>query len=96
MTFYTGQKVTMKRDHPWFYDDVPQPSEGRPVFGHVYAISVIAPDPQFPAWQILEFLEFPGHVFEAHNFRPVVEPKTDISIFTAMLGPTKMRQTECA
>ena len=25
--------------------------------------------------------------FEAHKFRPVVEASTDISIFTAMLGP---------
>ncbi len=32
--------------------------------------------------------DYPGLLFEANGFRPLVEKKPDISVFTALLTPT--------
>lgn len=90
MTFYTGQKVTLKWDLTWIPN---QPMPQRlPVYGEVYTVDrCFLADEHLALW-LCEFLEImPGYKYpqpyEASVFRPVVETKTDISIFTKMLSP---------
>lgn len=84
--FYVGQKVVCVNDDPDNY--------GRPVIvvkGQVYTVSRAF---DWLGVRALLFVEVspggePGWC--ASRFRPVVERKTDISIFTAMLNPSDKR-----
>lgn len=86
MAFYVGQKVVCIREED---ADAPPPYA---ILGCVYTVSnVFEP---YPGETNIELYELPfagsdrWHAgFCAEDFRPVVEPKTDISIFKAMLNP---------
>jgi hypothetical protein len=94
MAFFVGQKVVcIKRDR-WRreYDRRPMPrGERGPAFGELLTIRQIVED------GYLLFVEIRNPIiksvgeeaaFNPHHFRPVIERKTDISIFTRMLTPT--------
>lgn len=96
MTFRVGQKVVCIRKDAWEggYQD-----ETDPIYGHVYTIREIVDYPHGPVGLLLvEIVNPPRHYaegfhecdFQSPNFRPVVERNTDISIFTAMLKPSKV------
>lgn len=87
MAFHVGQKVTLIEDDPWWYvirTDT-EVFDG-PQYGAVYEIAEIKLCDERP---FLFFHQWPKKGWDAEEFRPVVEPKTDISIFTAMLTPKK-------
>lgn len=84
MAFRVGQKVECINDKPdrW----------GRAVLvqkGEVYTVAAVFDWFGLPGLLLEEVKtkEAPG--WHALRFRPVVERKTDISIFTAMLTPSK-------
>lgn len=103
--FYVGQKVVRVRSaHVSGGGIVPAEAIARlghsaPALGEVVTIRAIN---TWSNWTALRFEEHhneqfvadgvcgiePG--FNAQHFRPVVERKTDISIFTAMLNPSKV------
>jgi hypothetical protein len=96
MTFRVGQKVVCNRNTKWeggFQDEID------PIYGHIYTIRGIVHYPFGPAGLLLvEIVNAPRSYeegfyecdFQAPNFRPVVERKTDISVFTAMLTGSKI------
>ena len=89
MTFHVGQKVTQVCEWP----APPWPGEAAPTFGVVYTVREVADFGGFGCGLLLcEIVNLPracGEVaFRTEYFRPVIERKTDISIFTAMLNPT--------
>jgi len=70
-----------------------------PVKGPIYTVRELDPDTSngFACIRLVEIINGP-HVgdgiepsFEAALFRPVVERKTDISVFRAMLTPSKKK-----
>lgn len=104
MTFYVGQKVVCidasnKQGCRWV------PGE-EPVEGRVYTVSGVSPAIGPRTGLILSFVEIRRAEivqrsararklgcwvgYSADRFRPVVERKTDISIFKAMLTPAKV------
>ena len=94
MTFRVGQKVCCIRTK-WF--EPPMKGEVFPVLGGVYTIrEIVRCADEGPAG--LKFYELTNPRFydgtdcdfRADNFRPIVERKTDISIFTQMLNPSKV------
>lgn len=83
MAFFIGQKVTMKYPYGWervytgtVKDVVP------PKYGEVYVID------GFDQYLGDTFLILNGFddMYLSERFRPVVEKKTDISVFTEMLN----------
>jgi hypothetical protein len=100
--FYVGQKVTpitsnWKRARRnwnqrlsrlfWGFD--------RPLacIGEVYTVRVVGTIDGYPNDHIfIGLCEKPGS-YSAHGFRPVLERKTDISIFTKILDRVNRRQT---
>lgn len=95
MGFHVGQKVVCIKRGKWESSHpegrVPK-SETQPVFGRVYTIREIEPF-IIDGYQGLLFEEIfnplgesPLEVcFNASRFRPIIERKTDISIFTKIL-----------
>lgn len=93
MAFRIGQKVVcvdararISLYRAWIYNDAP-------VEGRVYTISAIVLDEGEDCLVLLEHPRSPRSQhsgFAARRFRPVVERKTDISIFTKMLKPSKV------
>ena len=90
MAFYVGQKVVCVDDRPFFSEGVPVPL----VLGRIYTVA------GFDNHDCLVLVEQPGRNFagwrsdlgyQKSRFRPVVERKTDISIFKAMLNPSDVR-----
>lgn len=91
MAFHVGQKVVCVSE--------PVPSEIQGIkAGGIYTIRSIERCPLFDVlgFRLEEVLcgatGLPGHIeggFRATHFRPVIERKTDISIFTAMLTPQR-------
>lgn len=88
--FYVGQKVCCVYINPQDGETGP-----RARIGAVYTIAEIFAS-ESDGEEMLQFKEmrFDGDLwFEpgwpARNFRPVVDRKTDISIFKAMLNPSK-------
>lgn len=93
MSFQVGQRVTQINDLPWRV----RPGEIAPEYGKVYVIRDIISCGVFTG---LTFNEIRNRCcdcgcgrdvcfFNAQDFRPVVERKTDISIFTRMLDPVR-------
>lgn len=79
-------------------DDVvrDRPDAPHPVRGAIYTVTTCR---VHPVWNNLgvKIAEIQVHEFDwfrADRFRPVVERKTDISIFTAMLNPVPSKVTE--
>lgn len=101
--FHVGQKVVCVDDDP---RDLAgrnvatlRPSIQWPVKGHVYTIEAKAVHWNMPVLKLIEIKNGPGrekgrHIneigFAAARFRPVVERKTDISVFKAMLNLSKV------
>lgn len=92
--FYVGQKVVCvnARSRPnrvWLTDTPPKE-------GEVYTIDGLSLD-RFDGTQILFLAEIKNYEgsddwgFASFRFRPVVDRKTDISIFKAMLNPADKR-----
>lgn len=101
MTFYVGQKVVyvgaiesrLHRLRQWLFP----PPGGLPVKGNVYVVSEVfihEPDLMIEVAEIkTETSSLWVRGFRAVSFRPVVERKTDISIFTKMLDRTPSHET---
>lgn len=87
MVFRVGQKVCCIIDIDAWHDinDGRAPLCG-PRKGAVYVVVEIVTMPIGPC---LGFGEWPGAVWNQEGFRPLVEKKTDISIFTALLNPSR-------
>lgn len=100
--FHVGQKVVLVRDFdPDRRASAPSDGIALPELGPVYTIREIGDfegdvtvlleeivnKPRF----YLDAFEVMEQAFDATRFRPVVERKTDISIFQAMLEPKKAR-----
>jgi hypothetical protein len=104
MSFHVGQNVTMIQTWEQYLAgavnvNLPEPDETIPEFGRVYTIRAVS-----LMWgrEFLRFVEIVNPiklfvegldevVFPARNFRPVIERKTDISIFTSMLTPNRQK-----
>lgn len=95
MAFRVGQKVTPKNAKPWedefSYEIFPQ-------FGVVYTVRACEWNNGEQFIWLAEIINQPAEYeeglselnFFADEFRPVVERKTDISVFTAMLTGSKI------
>lgn len=96
--FVVGQKVVLVRDFdPGVRADAAQDNIILPEKGAVYTIrdiglycdepivwlNEIVNEPRF----YIDIFDVAEQGFDATRFRPVVEKKTDISVFTAMLTP---------
>jgi hypothetical protein len=88
MAFHPGMKVECISDN-WFNEHAPwrKPEVSK---GQIYIVR-----------DLTDCFGYPGLYFEGlracyHQdaFRPIVEKKTDISIFTAMLTPKKVKERE--
>lgn len=91
MTFRVGQKVVCIVSE-WVVVEraVPQLCfPPLPTRGNIYTVSGFAPPIKHEPNECWIFLrELPNHIsWAARAFRPIVERKTDISIFTRMLTP---------
>lgn len=92
MTFRVGQKVVCVDGNHW----MPLRHSEYVVEGRIYTVSEvdsggvnvvgIRPDP-FPLGE-------GNYVWDSARFRPIVERKTDISVFTEMLRTTKAPQLD--
>jgi hypothetical protein len=94
MTFHVGQKVVCVKAE---WSDLN--GETAPVAGGIYTIRAIITYPDdFAGLLLVEIINAPRYYAEglfecdfiATKFRPIVERKTDISIFTAMLTGSKI------
>lgn len=93
MIFYVGQKVVCVDNGPtpgragWLAD-IPQT-------GEVYTIEAFLEVEGEPGFILKEIknTEYWGFSYAARRFRPVVERKTDISIFTKMLDRTPSHES---
>lgn len=89
--FHVGQKVVCIRKGPW---PSPRECDGDPMpeFNHIYTVTEME-------WRqgrcglILAELH-PDDCHWSKYFQPVQTRKTDISIFKALLVPTKSKQSE--
>lgn len=92
MAFYVGQKVVAVRGG----------TRGFLKRGAIYTISGICPARRHLDKKVGYFVceakgledEITCDCFDGLNFRPVVERKTDISIFTALLDPANHKHLE--
>lgn len=82
--FYVGQKVVCVDGKPRNYPHCAVRA------GAVYTVSKIMHSIYGDSLHVAE-VDGDYWGFYADRFRPVVERKTDISIFTAMLNPSKQR-----
>lgn len=92
MTFHVGQEVTLKGPFntrlEWVADDG-EPENGlpKPQFGDVCRI--LNTNISQRTGTLFLYLDGFCGSFDASEFRPVVKPTTDISIFTRMLDGTR-------
>lgn len=93
MTFHVGQKVVCIDDDWCVVVGNPANNAGpHPVNGEVHVVSAIA---LVDDVEYLYLSGFPAHVsYDAMAFRPIVEKKTDISVFTALLNPSPSKVIE--
>lgn len=87
--FTVGQNVVC-------IDSVPHPEAGgpQPIVGRVYTVSWVNYCEEYST-EIIDLIELPSpesrefyRGWNGQMFRPVIERKTDISLFTAMLTPS--------
>lgn len=83
--FYVGQKVVCVDNGP-LETGLAATSLSK---GRIYTVTKCgaAPNGGAAVWVAEATARYPGYGFLPHRFRPVVERKTDISIFTDMLTP---------
>jgi hypothetical protein len=99
MNFHVGHKVTMKNAEPWEDGD-----EAAPVFGVVYTIRAVDIEDNGVYLRFTEVRNDPGQYanafgevnWDAEEFRPLIDRKTDISTLTALLDPANHKQLEPA
>lgn len=87
MTFRVGQKVVCINGE-WNHDSLNHPRKG-----DVCTIANIYDPTRPPPYlqcSYLGLVEFPVAHYAGDYFRPVVERKTDISVFLAMLNPSQV------
>jgi hypothetical protein len=100
MIFHVGQKVVLVEDD-WNDEVIADYPFDLPVKGRVYTIRAMTIGwPEFGSMPalLLEEIQHPHDerfaagemAFDRRRFRPVIERKTDISIFTAMLTPNRV------
>lgn len=85
MTFRVGQKVIC-------IDEVgqnPNLGDRTVIKGRIYTVREAYDWFGYPGIRLDEIYNYLDRGYSAHRFRPVVERKTDISIFTAMLNTSK-------
>ena len=87
--FYSGQKVTMKHSSVWVNGFGEKCTD--PIYGKVYTVYKVVPAGRYPL-NMLSLVECGLNQFEAAVFRPVVEPKTDISVFEKLLNPKNHKE----
>jgi hypothetical protein len=88
MAFYVGQKVVCINAGPSRFTG--EATNARK--GVVYTVAWVGSWRSHPVLLLDEIDPAHGHDgFDAARFRPVVERKTDIGIFTAMLNPSDER-----
>lgn len=87
--FHVGQKVVCVHPGPWFdiNTNIPAIRGTHPELGSVYVVVHCNNHPVLPEYPFVEIDAFPRVMLDARCFRPVVERKTDISIFKKMLTP---------
>jgi hypothetical protein len=83
MTFRVGQKVVCVDAGVGAIDASPYLTQGG-----VYTVSIVRVD---SLGVLVLGLSGVAHQWRSSRFRPAVERKTDISIFTAMLKPSKVK-----
>jgi len=92
MPFHVGQKVTLKRNSGLFWlnerGETPAPGIKGPVHGEIYTVVRCRMGVRS---ELLSFAELETYSYDASAFRPVVERKTDIGIFTKILDDCKVR-----
>lgn len=87
MSFRVGQKVVCVDDsatpgRKWMHGD-------KPTVGKIYEVMGFEID--YRDGKLCLIVDaFPHWGFKAWRFRPIVERKTDIEIFTSMLKPSKV------
>lgn len=85
MTFHSGMKVVCVDD-----DDQSCSKGDRSVrLGAIYTIREAFDFFGEAAVRLEEIMNPKDRAYHAYRFRPIVERKTDISIFTQMLNPSK-------
>ena len=94
MTFYPGQKVVCINKDGWMDLTTGLPENG-PVYGQVYTVDrVLLSAFGYDCVSLMEFQQLMVNgppKYPARAFRPVVERKTDISIFEKMLKPDQVQ-----
>jgi hypothetical protein len=91
MSFHVGQKVVCIRadcDAGKYWG-----LQEKPVLGEIYTVSAaefISPITGRRCIGIAELSPPPSGGYRTSRFRPIVERKTSIEIFTAMLNPSKV------
>lgn len=89
MAFRVGQEVTLINDDgdAWVHiNPAAPPFAWKPKFAAVYIVTGVHVN---AGLEFLIFDEGLPHCFDAREFRPVVKPTTDISIFTRMLDEAR-------
>lgn len=91
-TWRRGMKATLIEENGyWLNVDQGKETDG-PAFGDIVTVSDTFTD-ETCTW--LWFEEWSNEEnYDSEHFRPVIERKTDISIFTAMLHPSRQPERE--
>lgn len=96
MAFYVGQKVARYRACPGYEELNPPPMNKEVTISWIREVVF-----EGETLTVIDLIEYPSPTvssvpewqrgWAAEYFRPIVSRPTSISIFTAMLGPTKVR-----
>lgn len=89
MSFYLGQKVVCIKRGPWKLLAGKDQDRPKPKFREICTVAEMVREADKLC---LGLAEYEGDYFAARNFRPVQKRKTDISIFTSLLTPTKAKE----
>lgn len=95
MTFRVGQKVVCVHDestvpgYHWYSDESP------PVKGSIYTVAATGLRSLIgtPCVALVEIRRPDGYFYGEWRFRPIVERKTSIEIFTRMLTPAPQKES---
>jgi len=86
MSFHVGQKVEcIYKFRRQTYNGVAPPKVGQ-----IYTVVDVTQGATQPGLVLAEIYHHNPLGWAARRFRPIIERKTDISIFTAMLNPSKV------
>lgn len=100
--FYVGQKVVCVKSSPWKHPSF-RYFDHLPILNRIYIIRGCVVAYNAPYVYLEEIRNTPHNwseigfaepAFWSGHFRPIIEKKTDISIFTALLPPSEVKQRE--